>query len=62
MYLATDYRNSKRCIIDSLADARELYTRIAHLLPQSKKIPKSAAFQGGHWKVCGVKERMRFLR
>ena len=23
MYLATDYRNSKRCIIDSLADARE---------------------------------------
>ena len=47
-----DYRNSSRCIIDSVPAATQLWERIKHLLPTSIKsyIP------------VGINERLRFLK
>ena len=52
--LATDYRNSFRCIIDSPRTALLLWKRIRASLPE--------AFFQGETQAVGLNERLRFLR
>lgn len=51
--LATDYRDSSRCIIDSPEFADALFERVRHALP---------ATWGDGWRLVGLNERLRFLR
>ena len=48
----TDYRNSDRCIIDDLSAADELWRRIQHAVPMTRRGERA----------IGINERLRFLR
>ncbi|CAL1535961.1 unnamed protein product [Lymnaea stagnalis] len=50
--LVTEVRNSKRCIIDSVEYADELWSKIKEFVPE--------VFKGR--KILGLNERLRFLR
>ena len=54
--LATDYRRSSRCIVDSVDQAAEIWKRV------KEHVPPVWNHAGVEWRAVGLNERLRFLR
>lgn len=54
--LATNIRNSARCIIDDAEVAAQIFERVRPFLPETWQ------FYGEEWRIEEVNERLRFLR
>jgi len=61
--MASNYRNSQRCIMDSPNVGEVIWSRIHHLIPDP--VTASSCVRGeeiGLWSVKGLNHRMRFLK
>lgn len=60
----TDYRNSSRCIVDSVPAVEEIFQRISHIIPQKLTFKQFHASNAPltQWHLAGLNERLRFLK